>query len=67
MEWISVKDRLPEYKKRVILYAPSYSGRPIFEGILKQTDESGNVWEDAEKFIRTSITHWQSLPEPPKE
>ena len=58
-QWISVKDRLPEYNQRVLVYAPCmrYSDTgPI-------AIQSG--WMCKNKHH--GITHWQPLPEPPKE
>ena len=69
MKWISVKDRLPEVKQRVLLFT---EGEAI-EGWL--TDVEGVHWY----FITLSIhgcgccgedddevTHWMPLPEPPE-
>ena len=53
-EWISVEDRLPEEHGPVL----------VSDGI--------NVWDqaycsDGFGWQTSSITHWQSLPAPPKE
>jgi len=66
-KWISVKDRLPKYKKMVILFCPGYSGRPILEGSLYDTNENGNNWVDGVGFARSGVTHWMPLPEPPQD
>ena len=65
--WISVKDKLPEYKNNIILYAPGYSGRPVRMGWLDKTDENGHNWRDAQGFGILSVTHWMPLPEPPEK
>ena len=59
-KWISAKERLPENKGRYIVYM---RGQEPFVS-----------WFDGEMFrtqstvpIEYPATHWQSLPEPPKE
>lgn len=62
MEWISVKDRLPENDiwylvciNRCLPFAATLSE----DGIWQFEDESGNE-ENC-----TDVTHWMPLPEPP--
>lgn len=60
MEWISVKDRLPEKRKDVLC---------CFNGIRKMVEIS---WMDSTRCflyedIYGKVTHWMPLPEPPKE
>lgn len=73
MEWIKVKDRLPEedvknndswQKGKSIECLVRYSGNTWF----------GRYWYSAEFWILDGIcgskvkpTHWMPLPEPPKE
>lgn len=59
-EWISVKDRLPEHGQTVLaweasgfIYVDKYDGKQ-------------DVFKIAHNHNGT-VTHWQSLPEPPKE
>lgn len=56
MEWISVNDRLPEI------------GKPVlgFEGDNRMTVWVINSHEEYPLFSEY-VTHWMSLPEPPKE
>lgn len=62
-DWISVKDRLPENDGLYIVCRTIYPYQIVFEA----------KWEDGKWLsVVTSnqleyITHWQSLPEPPKE
>jgi hypothetical protein len=59
MEWISVKDRLPEKDIPVLIYHSPYIG---IDMITHPKD--GNLWACTYKEC---ITHWLSLPNPPKE
>ena len=67
-EWISVKDRLPEFKKRVL-----FVSRGIVSVGFKVGDES-NEWRD-ELFVDNCgdarsdwyTTHWMPLPAAPKD
>jgi hypothetical protein len=73
--WISVKDRLPEipengYSNRVLLLRADgfivigklekcvRFVRPLQEALIVETDNGDPIEE---------FTHWQKLPEPPKE
>ncbi len=58
MEWISVKDRLPDYNQKVIVFK-TYHNTTEFTTRLS-TDESGENWDTDYKHY---ITHW--MPEPP--
>jgi len=70
-DWISVKDRLPEKWKRIMLFN-HHEGISI--GVLADTgwglDENyiSDHCHAGYDFIRhmSSITHWMPLPEPPK-
>jgi len=73
MEWISVKDRLPENDEYVLVY-PYDSDHDIGAYYWpypdnKAGDKQGkwmNESQDGYKYPRFGITHWMSLPEPPK-
>lgn len=61
-KWISVKDKLPENGDLLLLsdkeqITMGWYSRPIKEFI------QCNTWVDLTKFV----THWQPLPEPPKD
>lgn len=74
--WISVKDKLPEYDKTVLVVnEDGYMHTAVrIKGSIAMIDEwqikfgvyfiDNDVWEEDEQG---KITHWQPLPEPPKE
>ena len=65
-DWISVKDRLPDDKERYLICTEG--GRDE----IAYYQPIGDKFSDYEPFWQgrscrfTSVTHWQSLPEPPK-
>ena len=61
MEWISVKDRLPEKECLAI----GYQGLMLI-GWLSNNGVDGFVCE-SDGEVLTEVTHWQSLPEPPNQ
>jgi hypothetical protein len=83
MEWISVKDRLPEPYDWVLVFAKTAGtnepspmtlarltfGETIWEFLHEYSDTSGaGVYQDIEWPVeRKEITHWMPLPESPNE
>lgn len=71
MEWISIKDRLPECGIPVLVTYLGYNtGKQHCDGIAAV--DSGGMWgwwdgDDAEETVIVYITHWMPLPNPPKE
>ena len=62
-DWISVKDRLPENDGLYIVCKTVMGHRIVFEASWR-----GNEWLSVVKDLKLDyITHWQPLPEPPKE
>jgi len=64
MEWISVKDKLPEEGENVLIYEEAYSEVGyLFRGKWRsmETDFCGEPYE------LEDVTHWMYLPEPPKK
>ena len=67
-EWISVKDRLPESPRFVLVFVrhPPKGEFPAWSCMM--TDMYlGNGWLENADSEAHEITHWMPLPEPPKE
>lgn len=75
MEWISVKDRLPDERDTYIVYTDDTSenvSEPIWSKevvLTAEFDEYGWSWREGvnDYDITNFVTHWMPLPEPPKE
>ena len=65
MDWISVKDRLPEKNKSVIGW---YKDNPFSKFCPEVVSWNGKGWVFVygRRYV-TAVTHWMPLPEPPKE
>ena len=73
MEWISVKDRLPDFEKRLVV-AYGHCKNPVIQKRIAGPDEDFiELCEYTRQhgFLRGpflfSATHWMPLPSPPKE
>ncbi len=67
MEWISVKDRLPEVAIEVLVFAPDC--RVIGNTLIGKYFPSENTWtvyDFHDSKLDEDVTHWQPIPEPPK-
>jgi len=64
--WIKVDDRLPQTGVRVLLCGSANKEKVVFEGY---THFSGAFFlaNSHKKVIENNVTHWQPLPEPPKD
>jgi hypothetical protein len=62
-EWVSVKERLPEDSKKILLY--HQDGRTLF-GLWSNRKE-GWYFDSFGPWEKDEVTHWMPLPEPPKE
>lgn len=61
-EWISVKDRLPEPFKPVIVCRLCKKGC-----VVEQGEKDIGDWWKVYGTRTKAVTHWMPLPEPPKE
>lgn len=63
MEWISIKDRLPEKDIPVLCFDGTYIN--IMEYWYDEKDES--VFFNPPSPLKNNITHWMPLPSPPEK
>lgn len=68
MNWISVKDRLPDNEKTVLIYDVRCRIIEIAYRVSTGNKELGIVWFYPENkgCTEDEVTHWMPLPEPPK-
>jgi hypothetical protein len=59
-EWISIKDRLPEFNKNVLFYGKD---KVLRIGALYR--HSHKFISDGDKFYVSDVPHWMPLPELP--
>jgi hypothetical protein len=66
MEWISVKERVPEQEERVL----AWDGEKIeiaYRDKILMFEPNRIVWTCAEYIELPDVTHWMPLPPEPKE
>jgi len=63
MEWIEVKDRLPEEDQRVIYW---FEHTGVHYGKFTMT-EHGACFYGPGGWLTDDVTHWMPLPDPPKK
>ena len=78
MEWISVKDRLPDDEQEVLVIAHGWDGRLVYVGSHKRVEAqkswlTGITNKSSEWSLwgwsylkEPMVTHWMPLPEPPE-
>ena len=59
--WIPVTERLPEAGERVLCYCRAN----IYE-VMKMRTDGDWVYDTNHVYMRSFVTHWMPLPEPPK-
>ena len=69
-EWVEIRQGYPcEYKswvgKEVLVYGPSQDSEEFVIGMAEVTESEWGVSLYA--YLDMSPTHWQPLPEPPKQ
>ena len=61
-KWIPVTERLPEAGERVLCYCRAN----IYE-VMKMRTDGDWVYDTNHIYMRSFVTHWMPLPQPPKE
>lgn len=65
--WISVKDRLPEEDKWILLTTGNFIGVGKYRRYPWYKEEEQPEWSDeTSEYIHPEPTHWMKLPTPPK-
>ena len=72
MDWISVKDRLPEREQQdyvLVCCTMNVTSTINYENAVTMAYvcEEGFVDVELDEVITRGVTHWMPLPEPPKE
>jgi hypothetical protein len=71
MNWISVKDQLPEinqYRESFIVYgSPQCGNHCCHFQVMESYFTREGVWEFGEYDCQIEVTHWMPLPKPPQE
>lgn len=65
-EWITVKDRLPETNRTVLVYMPELFNNIRTAFYARYWSENDEDWHEGWSTNMT-VTHWMPLPEPPEE
>lgn len=60
MDWISVKDRLPETEDHVLCCTQSKKGG---QNIVRGYYRRDGLWVSG---MNSNVTHWMPLPDPPE-
>jgi hypothetical protein len=65
MEWISVKERMPEFCEYILVT----NGKDVYEAKLRGAGflESDRFGMSPNDLLEDGITHWMPLPEPPQQ
>ena len=67
MEWINVKNELPENSEHVLAYAIKNENMPYLDANIFEASHCDGVWTECVDACLIDVTHWMPLPEPPKE
>lgn len=64
MNWIAIRERLPEYRTRVLFFIRHQSGQGRAE-IGELHDYNYTCLFENPNPVRGAVTHWMPLPDPP--
>lgn len=62
-EWIKCSEKLPEKPIPVLIY---HLG-DVSSATYIRSERKGNYWAKEDRLYNSEPTHWQPLPEPPKD
>lgn len=66
-QWISVKDRLPEEQKEVLIYLPEYDSVEMASLFTIPSMNLREWVQNEDAYMLDEVSYWMPLPEPPKE
>lgn len=66
-KWISVKDRLPEVQKEVLIYLPEYDSVEIAALFTIPSMNLREWTQNEDAYMLDEVSYWMPLPEPPEE
>lgn len=66
MNWINVKDRLPDVKiGSFLVWPPTQFPKNSKCVVAEYYEDSGGFYDEAYENFISDVTHWMPLPEPP--
>lgn len=66
-QWVSVKDRLPEVQKEVLIYLPEYDSVEI-AALFEIPSMNLREWaQNEDAYMLDEVSYWMPLPEPTEE
>jgi len=67
MKWISVEDKLPKQKERIIVYGNPYHGRRVVKDpvIRIASLRANNLFHVCAGGYTIKVSHWLPLPKEP--
>lgn len=66
-QWVSVKDRLPEEQKEVLIYLPEYDSVEMASLFTIPSMNLREWVQNEDAYMLDEVSYWMPLPEPPKE
>jgi hypothetical protein len=67
MEWISVKDQLPEIDQKVLVWNIKFPDPEFLDIGYYDPDSCPDTCWRCEEYMSIEPTHWMPLPEPPED
>lgn len=65
-QWVSVKDRLPEEQKEVLIYLPEYDSVEMASLFTIPSINLREWVQNEDAYMLDEVSYWMPLPEPPK-